>query len=338
VAIWDDLAKTEDAAAMNPIDSALRTVERERAGLADLAAALSGPMAGAFEAAVSRIREATGRVIVTGLGKSGHVARKIAATLASTGTAAYFVHPAEASHGDLGMIAVNNDVVLALSWSGETTELRNIVEYSRRFDIPLIAITANAGSALGRASDIVLTLPNAEEACPHGLAPTTSTTMQLALGDALAVALLESRGFTAEDFHAFHPGGRLGASLHMVGDIMHKAETMPLCPDMASMQQAILVMSEKGFGCVGVVDSDGRLAGIVTDGDLRRHMGDGLLSRRVGEVMTRAPLTIGPTTLVAEALAVMNDPKRPITVLFVVEHGRPVGLVHMHDVLRIGAA
>lgn len=334
----DNLTRPKDETGPDQaVGSALRTVSHERAGLSELAEALSGPMAQPFEAAIARIRDATGRVIVTGLGKSGHIARKLAATFASTGTPAFFVHPAEAGHGDLGMIAVD-DVILALSWSGETAELRNILEFSRRFTIPLIAITSNPDSALGRASDIALVLPTAEEACPHGLAPTTSTTMQLALGDALAVALLEGRGFTAEEFHAFHPGGRLGANLHRVRDIMHQAGAIPLCPDKASMQEAILVMSEKGFGCVGVVDGHNRLTGIVTDGDLRRHMGDGLLSRQVAEVMTRSPLTIAPTTLVAEALAVMNDASRPITVLFVVEDGRPVGLVHMHDVLRIGAA
>jgi arabinose-5-phosphate isomerase len=317
--------------------SALRTIRTEREGLTALAAALDDGLAGPFAAAVERIREGAGRVVVTGVGKSGHIGRKIAATLASTGTPALFVHPAEASHGDLGMITPA-DVILALSWSGETAELRSIVEYSRRFEIALIAMTSAPESTLARESDIVLALPRATEACPHGLAPTTSTLMQLALGDALAIALLESRGFTAESFHAFHPGGRLGASLHFVRAIMHRDDALPLVPLGTAMGAAIPVMTAKGFGCIGVVDAGGALVGIVTDGDLRRGLAHDLLARRVDEMMNPAPKTISPDTLVGEALAMMNTADRPFTVLFVVEERRPIGIVHMHDFLRLGVA
>jgi arabinose-5-phosphate isomerase len=317
--------------------SALRTVETERAGLVVLGRALTNGLGRPFAEAVETIHAAAGKVVVSGIGKSGHVARKIAATLASTGTPSFFVHPSEAGHGDLGMIA-EGDVVLALSWSGETIELRPLVEYAGRFRIPLIAMTATPDSALARGAGIALVLPRAEEACPHGLAPTTSTLMQLALGDALAIALLERRGFTAEKFRVFHPGGKLGASLHFVRDIMHQGDELPLVQPSVRMDTAIRLISEKGFGCVGVVDPAGTLVGIVTDGDLRRHMSSDLLARPVAEVMTRDPRTVPPDCLVGEALAMMNMTPRPFTVLFVVEHGKPVGIVHMHDFLRIGVA
>jgi arabinose-5-phosphate isomerase len=278
---------------------------------------------------------AKGRVIVSGIGKSGHVGQKIAATFASTGTPAFFVHPSEASHGDLGMIRPD-DVVLAISWSGETVELKNIITYSRRFAVPLISITSRGDSALGKASDTVLQLPRAKEACPHGLAPTTSTTMQLALGDALAIALLEAKGFTAHDFKVFHPGGSLGASLKYVGDVMHKGDLLPIVRDSDMMSDALLVMTAKSFGCLGIVDADGRLAGIITDGDLRRHMGESLLKARTVDIMTRTPKTVQPTMLAAEALEIINASR--ITALFVVERGRPVGIVHVHDLLRAGLA
>ncbi|MHA1554756.1 MAG: KpsF/GutQ family sugar-phosphate isomerase [Alphaproteobacteria bacterium] len=308
----------------------------ETAGLEALASALDNDLAVPFELAVARIRDATGRVVVSGMGKSGHVGRKIAATLASTGTPAFFVHPAEASHGDLGMVT-GDDVVLALSWSGETPELRNLIEYTRRWNIPLIAITASRTSALAQQGDVVLVLPTAEEACPHGLAPTTSAIMQLALGDALAIALLESHeGFTAEHYHTFHPGGRLGADLHAVAKIMHRGDAMPLAKPGTAMDEALVTMTEKGLGCLGVVDPDGALIGIITDGDLRRHLGPDLLRLSVGEVMTPAPKTIAPEVLVGAALDLLNQAK--ITSLFVVEEMRPVGVVHMHDLLRVGVA
>ena len=280
-ALQPDLA--EDAA----VASAVRTLGIEAAGLDALMGAIQGTLRGPFVETVRRIREAGGRVVVTGLGKSGHVGRKIAATLASTGTPALFVHAAEAGHGDLGMIA-RDDVILALSWSGETAELRAVVEYSRRFRVPLVAVTSRADSSLARAADVVLELPVAREACPHGLAPTTSTAMQMALGDALAVALLESRGFTALDFRVFHPGGRLGANLRHVRDLMHGGDAVPLVDVGRPMGEAVLRMTEKGFGCVGVTEG-GRLVGIVTDGDLRRHMADDLLGMAVEAVMTPAP-------------------------------------------------
>ena len=316
--------------------SARRTIETERRGLDALSAALDNGLAAPFAEAVKVIRAATGRVVVSGVGKSGHVGRKIASTLASTGTPSFFVHPAEASHGDLGMVTAS-DVILALSWNGESAELTSIVEHSRRFRIPLIAVTAAPDSTLARKSDVVLALPRADEACPHGLAPTTSTLMQLALGDALAIALLESRGFTAEDFHVLHPGGRLGASLHFVRDIMHQGDEIPLTRRGAPMSEAIMLIGEKRLGCVGVVDAAGKLVGIITDGDLRRHLsGPDLLARKVDSVMTAKPKTIAPDTLVGAALDILNQSK--ITALFVVEGGKPVGIVHMHDLLRLGVA
>ncbi|MBO9708424.1 MAG: KpsF/GutQ family sugar-phosphate isomerase [Caulobacter sp.] len=299
---------------------------------ADALTQLSDALGESFVRAVETLFASKGRVVCTGIGKSGHVARKIAATMASTGAPAMFVHAAEASHGDLGMIG-QDDVVLALSKSGEARELSDTLAYAKRFSIPLIAITAVADSQLGRAADILLLLPDAPEATAEVNAPTTSTTLQMALGDALAVALLERRGFTASDFRIFHPGGKLGAMLRTVGDLMHGAGELPLTPESAPMSEALLVMSEKRFGAVGVISSDGMLTGLITDGDLRRHM-DGLMGHTAGEVMTRSPLTISPGALAAEALALMNE--RRITVLFVVERGRPVGILHVHDLLRAG--
>lgn len=309
-------------------------LETEAGGLRVLAAALDAR----FSRAVDVLAAATGRIVVSGMGKSGHVGRKIAATFASTGSPALFVHPAEASHGDLGMI-VAGDVVLALSNSGETAELSDLVAHSRRFAIPLIAITASEIGALAQAADIVLLLPEAPEAGPIGLAPTTSTTMQLALGDALAIALLTRRGFTATDFRRFHPGGKLGARLKHVRELMHVGEAMPLAPPDVAMDHALLLITEKRFGCLGVIDGEGLLVGIITDGDLRRAMGPDLLQRRVFEIMTRNPRTISPEALAAEALAQMNDPARPITALFALDRaGRPVGILHLHDLLRAGVA
>jgi arabinose-5-phosphate isomerase len=315
--------------------SALNTLEAESAGLAALSAAIADGLGRPFVAAVEAIASVSGRVIVTGMGKSGHVGRKIAATFASTGTPAYFVHPGEASHGDLGVIS-KDDVIIALSWSGETAELRDLTDYAKRFRVTLIAVTANADSALGQAADIALVLPAAKEACPLGLAPTTSTLMQLALGDALAVALFESRGFTALQFREFHPGGKLGASLTFVRDVMHRGPSMPLVALGTRMSDALVEMTGKGFGCVGVTGGDGALIGIVTDGDLRRHMRDDLLKSPVDRVMTKNPRSIRPDQLAAEALEILNS--RKVTALFVVEHTKPVGLVHVHDLLRIGVA
>jgi arabinose-5-phosphate isomerase len=322
-------------AASPHIASALRTLDTERDGVAALAAAMCDGLGAPFVAAVETIRNARGRVIVTGMGKSGHVGRKIAATLASTGTPAFFVHAADASHGDLGMIT-SDDVMLALSWSGETEELKDLINYSRRFRIPLIAVTVSADSTLGKSADVVLALPATREACPHNLAPTTSSLMQLALGDALAIALLESKGFSAMDFGVFHPGGQLGAALKFVRNVMHPGAAVPLIKCGAPMSEAIVEMSAKGFGCVAVIDDSGSLAGVITDGDLRRHMRADLLQAPVDEVMTAAPKVVRPDQLVSEALQLLNSSK--ITALVVVEHGRPVGIVHFHDLLRAGVA
>ncbi len=304
----------------------------EAAGLQSLASSLDET----FDAAVECLQACSGRVVVSGMGKSGLVGRKIAATLASTGTPALFVHPGEASHGDLGMV-VRHDAVIALSNSGETTELADLVGHTRRFGIPLIAVTGRAESTLARAADIVLLLPAAAEACPIGVTPTTSTAMQLALGDAIAVALLTRRGFTASEFSAFHPGGRLGAQLRRVADLMHTGDAIPLAPEDTPMDQALLLMTGKGFGCLGAVSPDGRLAGVLTDGDLRRAMGPELLSRSVRDVMNKTPRTIGAEALAAEALRLMNEAPRPVTSLFVTDAAiRPTGILHVHDLLRAG--
>jgi len=307
-------------------------IRAEIGGLESLAAALGGT----FAAAIDLCAAARGRIIVSGVGKSGHVAHKIAATLASTGTPAQFVHAGEASHGDLGVIGCE-DAILALSNSGETTELADIIAYSRRFGIPLIAVTSGAQSTLAEAADVLLLLPPAAEACPMGLAPTTSTTVMIALGDALAIALLERRGFSTADFRLFHPGGKLGRRLLRVADVMHNGDAVPLVSPSTRMSEAILVMTAKSFGCVGACDGDGRLVGIVTDGDLRRHMEDTLLGRAVEEIMHVSPKTTSAAALAAEALGVMN--RCAITSLFVVDDGgRPIGFLHMHDCLRAGVA
>ncbi|HEY7608325.1 MAG TPA: KpsF/GutQ family sugar-phosphate isomerase [Alphaproteobacteria bacterium] len=320
---------------MRDLDSARRVFRLEAEGIQALMRALDGPLGEALIRAVDLIRAATGRVIVTGMGKSGHVARKLAATLASVGTPAQFVHPAEASHGDLGMIA-KNDAVLALSNSGETAELGDLVAYCKRFSIPLIAFTGRAGSALADAADVTLLMPPAAEACPLGLAPTTSTTMMLALGDAIAVALLERNGFTAEHFQVLHPGGKLGRRLLRVSDLMDTGDDIPLASPGTIMSEVILIITAKRHGCCGIADADGRLVGIITDGDLRRHMDGHLLARKAAEVMTNNPQTIRPEAFAAEALGLMNAKK--ITTLFAVRDGRPVGFLHMHALLRAGVA
>jgi arabinose-5-phosphate isomerase len=311
--------------------SAKRVLRLEAEGIAELIESLDE----SFTRALLLLQNVTGRVVVTGMGKSGHVARKIAATFASTGTPASFVHPAEASHGDLGMIT-EHDAVIALSNSGETSELADLVTYAKRFEIPLIGITGRRESTLADAADVALVLPDSPEACPMGLAPTTSTTVMLALGDAIAVALLERKGFSADDFHLLHPGGKLGRRLLRVSAIMHTDDAVPLARREMAMSEALLIMTAKSFGCVGIVDDAGRLQGIVTDGDLRRHMSDHLLALTAGEVMTPGPRTIGRNALASEALGLMNA--RSITNLFVVEDGRPVGIVHVHDCLRAGIA
>ncbi|GAB0117342.1 KpsF/GutQ family sugar-phosphate isomerase [Acidisoma sp. 7E03] len=315
-------------------ESILRTIRTERRGLEALEAALPNGLNETFADVVTLI-EQSGCVIVTGMGKSGLIGRKIAATLASTGTPSHFVHPAEASHGDLGQISPT-DVVLALSWSGETPELADVVAYTRRFDIKLVAITARAQSALGRAADHTLLLPDAEEACPNGLAPTTSTTMQLVAGDALAVLLLERRGFTASDFQRFHPGGKLGARLLTVGQIMHTGTELPVVSCGATLSEGIVEMTSKRFGIAAVVDEAGHLVGALTDGDLRRAFRGGFVDMPVEQAMGRRPQIMAPGDLAAQALARMNE--RRITCIFVVQDEKPVGLVHIHDLLRAGLA
>jgi arabinose-5-phosphate isomerase len=306
-------------------------------GLKALAAALLNGLRGPFEAALSIIAEGEGRVVVTGIGKSGHVARKIAATLASTGTRAFFLHPAEASHGDLGMVG-EGDVILALSWSGETPELRDVIHYSKRFALPLIAITSEPASALATAADIALVLPQAEEACQNTRAPTTSTTMQMAFGDALAVALLEARGFSAADFHNFHPGGRLGQQLVTVGDLMARDNDVPRISRLASLSDAVMEITRTRLGGVAIVDDEQRLVGVFTDGDLSRALPNIDLTAPVADHMSRQPAFVTPNLLATEAIRVMNERPRPITLIFVCENDRLVGAVHMHDFLRAGIA
>lgn len=311
-----------------------RVLRIEAEALSLLAASLDGP----FTQAVDLVVGLKGRLALTGIGKSGHVARKIAATLASTGTPALYVHPAEASHGDLGMIGPG-DAVLALSKSGETRELADVIEYAKRRGLPLLAMTAKADSTLGERADIVLLLPDAPEAADEVNAPTTSTTMQMALGDALAVAVLTRRGFSPHDFRDFHPGGKLGAALQIVDGLMHPQGEMPLAYPDTLMRDALIEMTNRRFGCVGVRDARGRLVGIITDGDLRRHMDDGLLDRAAGEIMTPNPRTIEAGALASEALRLMSDPVAPVTVLFVVsEDGTLAGILHVHDLLRAGVA
>lgn len=317
------------------IASAQRTLKLERSGLEALEAALSDGLSESFTQAVDTMGSAHGRIIVSGIGKSGHIAQKVAATLASTGTPAFFVHPSEASHGDLGMIT-RDDVLLAFSWSGETAEFSGLLTYAGRFAVPIISVTSRSDSTLAHASTVTLQLPQAKEACPHGLAPTTSTAMQLALGDCLAVALLESKGFSATDFKVFHPGGQLGAKLKFVSDVMHSGDELPLAGADLAMSEALVIMTEKSLGCLGVIDAGGKLIGMITDGDLRRHMGDALLSSPVSEIMTKDPKTVVPDMLASAALELINS--MSITAVFVVENGKPVGLVHIHDLLRSGIA
>src|ERR1700737_1126899 len=321
--------------AKSAVASALRTLDAEGSGISAIASALQSDLGGPFGEAADLIRNAKGRLIITGLGKSGHVGRKIAATFASTGTPAFFVHAAEASHGDLGMITAD-DVIMALSWSGEQPEMKNLITYAKRFRIALVAMTADGSSTLGQAADVSLALPKAREACPHNLAPTTSSLMLLALGESLAIALLEGRGFTPVDFSVLHPGGKLGAMLKYARDLMHAGEAVPLKPLGTRMSDALVEMSSKGFGCVGIVDARGAIVGIVTDGDLRRHMRPDLMTALVDDVMTKNPKTIPRDLLASEALEILHSSK--ITTLIVTAANRPVGIVHLHEILRAGVA
>ncbi len=318
----------ETALASSASESGRRVIACEIDGLAALAEVLGE----SFDDVVARILALKGRLIVSGMGKSGHVARKIAATFASTGTPAYFVHPGEASHGDLGMIT-QQDGLLLLSNSGETTELRAMIEYAKRFSILLIAMVRRKTSMLVEAADIALVLPDVPEASPIE-APTTSTTMMLALGDALAVAVLEQRGFTTQDFQALHPGGRLGKAFMRVENLMHPLIATPLVKENDAMSEVLLIITAKSFGCAGVMDAKGDLVGVITDGDLRRHMESGLLNKCARDVMTSHPIVVAPSLLAAEALGIMNA--KSITSLFVAQDRKPVGILHVHDCLRAG--
>ena len=320
-------------AAAGDLAAARRVLTTAAQALTGLAEALDGD----FSHAVGMILAAKGRVIVSGMGKSGHVARKIAATLSSTGTPAYFVHPAEASHGDMGAIT-KQDVLLLLSKGGETAELSDLLTYAKRFRIPLIAMAYNGDSTLAKAADVALLLPDAPESCAIGMAPTTSTTMMMALGDALAVALMERKGFSPDQYRDFHPGGSLGRALIRVADLMHSGDAVPLAMPDTPMPDLLLSMASGRLGCVGIVDGDGALVGIVTDGDIRRHVEDGIETRRACEVMTAGPKVADPDQLAAEALALMTEKK--ITQLFVLAEGsrKPLGVLHIHDCLRAGLA
>jgi len=318
--------------------SALRTLEAEINGLNALAAALQTSLRANFDAAVEAMLAAQGRIVVTGMGKSGHIARKVSATLASTGTPAFFMHPAEASHGDLGMIT-SGDVVLAFSLSGETPELKDVIHYCKRFDVKLIAVTSGERSALVKAATYAFVLPPSEEACPNKLAPTTSTTMQLAFGDAIAMALLEARGFSARDFKAIHPGGKLAAQLLTIRDLMGVGDAVPKVGERATFAEAIdVITGNVWYGGVAVVDDAGRLVGALTDGDVRRALGKADLTSPVADHMTRTPVFVEPDLLAGEALRMMNERDRPIMLLFVCENGKLVGAAHMHDFLRAGIA
>lgn len=315
------------------IKHAIKTIDREIETLEILKNSFDNSLSKALDL----LQNAKGRIIVTGMGKSGHIARKMAATFASTGTVSFFVHPAEASHGDLGMIS-DDDVIIAISYSGESRELSDILMHAKRHNIPLIAITRNPESALGKNSSLVLKLPDNGEACPLGLAPTSSTTATIVLGDVLAVDLMERRGFSVTDFRQRHPGGKLGAILCKVSDVMHKGIEMPLLNEEANMQEALLIMSEKMLGCVGITDKNGKLTGIITDGDLRRLMSPSLITEKVANVMTKNPKVISPDALIVDAVNVMNNTGRGITNLFVVENDKPVGVIHIHDCLKAGVA
>lgn len=320
-------------ASNDDIACAKRTIDRE----VDTLRIMENELDASLSKALDLMQNAQGRVLVTGMGKSGHIGRKIAATLASTGTPSFFVHPAEASHGDLGMFT-EKDVVLAISNGGESRELSDILVYCKRYGIPLIAMTKNPDSSLGKAGDILLRLPDNGEACPLGLAPTSSTTATLVLGDVLAVCLMERKGFSQIDYKKRHPGGKLGAILQKVSDLMHTGDEIPLIGEDASMQEAMLTMSSKMLGCVGIVNNDGDLIGIITDGDLRRCMSSDILNRKAADVMTRNPKVIAPDVLAAEALKTMNNTGKGITQLFVTQDNKPIGIIHIHDCLRVGVA
>ena len=313
---------------MEIIESAQKALSDEIEGLSLLKEFFNSD----FEEAVSAIFNSRGKVVVTGVGKSGHIGRKISATLSSTGTPSYFIHPTEASHGDMGMIE-KSDIILAISWSGETTELANVVKYALENKIKLIGLSSNKESHLAKSSDIALNIPFVEEACPNGLAPTTSTTMQLVIGDAIAISLLNIRDFNKDNFRSLHPGGQLGAALAIIEDVMHSGESLPIIEIGSPMSEALIKISEKGFGCIGVV-SNNSLEGIITDGDLRRHMGPNMLNNKVESIMTKNPQMVSSKLLVADALELINN--LGIQGLFVSNNNKiPVGFIHFHDLIRV---
>ena len=312
--------------------SAIRTIDSEIKAIEELKHSLDSS---SLTQALDFMQNSKGRIIITGMGKSGHIGKKIAASLASTGTPSFFVHPAEASHGDLGMIT-EDDVVIAISNSGESRELIDILNYCKRFGIKLVAITKNVESSLGKAGDVVLLLPNNGEACPLGLAPTSSTTATLVLGDILTIGMIERKGFSKEDFNDRHPGGKLGSILKRVSDLMHTGQDMPILDENSNMQAVLLEMTSKRLGCVGFINQAGDLTGILTDGDLRRCLSSKILEEKAVDLMTKNPKTIAPNAMSAEALKIMHDKK--ITNLFVVENKKPVGVIHIHDLLNNGVA
>ena len=313
---------------MEIIESAQKALNDEIEGLSLLKEFFNSN----FEEAVKAIFNSKGKVVVTGVGKSGHIGRKISATLSSTGTPSYFIHPTEASHGDMGMIE-KSDIILAISWSGETTELANIVKYALENKIKLIGLSSNKESHLAKSSDIALNIPLVEEACPNGLAPTTSTTMQLVIGDAIAISLLNIRDFNKDNFRSLHPGGQLGAALAIIEDVMHSGESLPIIEIGSPMSEALIKISEKGFGCIGVV-SNNSLEGIITDGDLRRHMGPDMLNNKVESIMTKNPQMVSSKLLVADALELINN--LGIQGLFVSNNNKiPIGFIHFHDLIRV---
>lgn len=323
---------TVESKSVKDRESAIRTIDTEIDAISKLknSVALEN-----LTSALDLMQNSTGRIIITGMGKSGHIGKKIAASLASTGTPSFFVHPAEASHGDLGMIT-ENDVVVAISNSGESKELVDIINYCKRFGIKIIAITKNPESSLGKAADIILELPNYDEACPLGLAPTSSTTTTLVLGDILTVGLIERKGFSKEEFNLRHPGGKLGSILKRVGDLMHTGQDMPILDENSNMQAVLLEMTSKCLGCVGFINQTGMLTGMLTDGDLRRCLSPSILNEKAINLMTKNPKTVSKDMISAEALKIMHDKK--ITNMFVLENGKPIGVIHIHDLLNNGVA
>lgn len=332
--LFNSDAKTQEEC----LTQGLHVIETEHKALGILKEEIrnpKSPLSIAFNKAIDIIFSLNGHLAITGIGKSGIIARKIQATLASTGTPSFFIHPAEASHGDLGMLTMQ-DGVMAFSHSGETREIKDIIHHCTKQKLPLIAVTSNSHSSLAHEANITLPLPKVAEASPHGLAPTTSTLLQLSLGDALAITLLQQRKFSQHEFGHFHPGGRLGAYLRPVRSLMHQGNSLPLVQEDSSMRDTIMEITRKALGCVGIIDKNGKLIGVITDGDLRRALNQNLDVLTAGDVMTSHPRTIDPNKTTGNALHLMNDRNAPITALFVVQNQRPIGIIHVHDLIRAG--